>query len=306
MKISGFIFFGAAFIAIATGLGAKDQTTSAGLASADALLRAGDDAAAAKAYEVLGLQAGAKREGWRQNNWGLALLRLDRPAAALEHFQSSIEADRANYIARANLGAAWERVGDLTKALDVYERALELIRAENFGRAGGRPEPEGDEEVRENLASAVSLSPTVSALEKVSLLGADQIKIALGRAGELLNAGRYAEAAAAYADLGRTSPMQREGWRLNNWGLCYLRLAQPSSARERLEQSVRVFPDNPVAWNNLAMAYEQLGMSDKAEDARGRGEKMSGAGTSNPQRLELVRLKLAFAAQRKRWQAMHR
>lgn len=293
--------------AASTGLrGGAPARAQQGLAPADALLERHDNAAAASAYEALGPQKAKKREGWRQNNWGLALLRLDKPAAAEGHFEKAVEADRANFIARANLGAAWEREGDLTKALDVYTRALELIRAENKALAAGRKAPEADEEAGENRAATAPAGAAAVLTESASPLDNGQVKDALAKAAALLDAGRYAEAGAAYAAIGRTAPAQREGWRLNNWGLCYLRLADPAAARERLERSVQAYPGNAVAWSNLAMAYEQLGLTDKAEQALDRGGAGAGAEGADPQRLELVRLKLAFSAQRRRWEALRR
>jgi len=276
------------------------------MAGADALLAAGDDAAAAKAYEALGPQSGTKREGWRQNNWGLALLRLDKPAAAEEHFEQAVEVARANFIARANLGAAWEREGDLTKALDVYGRALELVRVQNRALARGRREPDADEESLENLAAPAPVSATPRLIEKACTLGPVELKAALAAANALLDKGLYAQAGDAYAAIGRTTPPQREGWRLNNWGLCYLRLSNPALARERLDRSVRAFPANPVAWNNLAVAYEEMGLTDYAELAWSRGGGRAGSYGADPRRLELVRVKLAFSDARRLWGALRR
>jgi tetratricopeptide (TPR) repeat protein len=281
-------------------------SSSGGMAGADALLAAGQDAEAARAYGALGAQSGAKREGWRQNNWGLALLRLGKPAASVDHFQTAVDVDPSNFIARANLGAAWERVGDLTKAVDVYRRALELVRSGNRALARGRSQPDADEEAHENLAAPAPQNAVPRLLEKDCPLSGDALKSALARANALLDKGLYAQAGAAYAALGRTAPPERESWRLNNWALCYLRLSDPSSARERLERAVQAFPANRVAWNNLAMAYEQLGQTDLAEMALARGSGGRRAFGSDPQRLELVRLKLAFAAERKRWESLRR
>jgi tetratricopeptide (TPR) repeat protein len=288
------------------GAGSVAAPPSIGMAGADALLAGGDDVAAAKAYEALGPQTGTKREGWRQNNWGLALLRLDKPAGAEEHFEKAVEVDRANFIARANLGAAWEREGDLTKALDVYGRALELVRAQNRALARGRKDADADEESKENLASPQPLSATPRLIEKTCTLGPVELKAALAKANDLLDKGLYAQAGDAYAAIGRTTPPQREGWRLNNWGLCYLRLSEPALARERLDRSVRAFPANPVAWNNLAVAYEEMGLTDYAEIAWSRGGGSAGAKGADPQRLELVRAKLAFSDARRLWEALRR
>jgi tetratricopeptide (TPR) repeat protein len=283
------------------------QAAGAGLAGANALLEGRDYAAAAKAYEDLGPQTGHKREGWRQNNWGLALLRLNKPAASVEHFEKAVEADPKNFTARANLGAAWERVGDRAKALDVYRRALELIRDENKSLASGRTGPAAETETHENLAAAQAESPTARLVEKASALQGDALKEALRKASELLDSGQYQQASDAYAAVGQTAPAQREGWRLNNWGLCYLRLADFADARERLERSVEAFPGNPVAWNNLAIAYEQLGLVDKAKDAWSKAGGNAGDGQGvDPQRFELSQAKLDFAAERRRWEALSR
>jgi tetratricopeptide (TPR) repeat protein len=270
-------------------------------AGANTLLENQDYAAAAAAYEALGEQSGRKRECWRQNNWGLALLRLNKPAEAVEHFEKAVEVDPGNFTPRANLGAAWERVGDRTKALDVYRRALELIKQSNQALMSGASSPALE---RERQAQT-GVSPTARLEEKASQLSGDDLKEALRKASELLDAGKYQEASAAYAAIGQTAPAQREGWRLNNWGLCYLRLGDALTARERLERSVEVFPGNPVAWNNLAIACEQLGLVDRAKEALTQAAGPSGSG-GDPQRFELSRVKLDFAAERRRWEALSR
>jgi tetratricopeptide (TPR) repeat protein len=290
-------------LALAAPLRARAATT---LTAANALLESQDYAGAAKAYEALGPQEAKKREGWRQNNWGLALLRLNKPAGSVEHFEKAVDADPRNFTARANLGAAWERVGDRTKAMDVYRRALELVREEDKALSSGKKAPASERETHENLAAAAVESPTARLDEKASTLAGDQLKDALRKASELLDAGQYSDASAAYAAIGQTAPAQREGWRLNNWGLCYLRQGDPATARERLERSVEAFPGNPVAWNNLAIAYEQLGLGDKAKDAWSKAGENAGGEGVDPQRFELAQLKLDFAAERRRWEALSR
>lgn len=276
-----------------------------GLANANALLEARDYEAAAKAYEALGPQNAKKREGWRQNNWGLALLRLNKPALAVERFEAGVQADPRNFTARSNLAAAWERVGDRVKAADVYRRALELLREENKALQSGKRKVE--EEAKASLAAAAAAETgTAAVAEKASELRGEALKQALKKASELLDAGQYREASEAYAAIGQTAPAKREGWRLNNWGLCYLRLGEHAPARERLERSVLAFPDNPVAWNNLAIAYEGLGLADKAKEAWARAGSSAGEEGVDPLRFELSQLKLDLAAERRRWEALSR
>lgn len=279
------------------------RAAEGGLAKANGLLEARDYEAAAKAYEALGKQPAKKREGWRLNNWGLALLRLNKPSLAVERFEAAVASDPRNFTARANLAAAWERVGDRVKAADVYRRALELLREENKGLQSGKRKVE--EDAKESLAAA-DISPTAAVTEKASELRGDELKEALKQASELLDANQYREAADAYAAIGQIAPAKREGWRLNNWGLCFLRLGDPAAARDRLERSVQAFPDNPVAWNNLAIAYEGLGLADKAKDAWSHAGSSAGEEGLDPQRFELSQLKLDLAAERRRWDALSR
>lgn len=274
-----------------------------GLAEANHLMAARDFDGAAKAYEALGKQSSKKREGWRQNNWGLALLRLNKPTLAVERLESAIAADPNNFAARANLATAWERVGDRVKAADVYRRALELLKGQNKALQAGKAKP--DEEARAN-ADADAGTATALVEEKASALRGDALKEALNQAAAMLDGGKFKEAADAYAAIGQTSPAKREGWRLNNWGLCYLRLGDAAGAKPRLQRSVEVFPDNPVAWNNLAVACEQLGLSDEARQAYARAGEGAGGEGLDPMRFELGQLKLDFAAERRRWEALNR
>ncbi len=275
----------AALLALALLAGARmDAASASTLGPADALLARGRYAEAAAAYASLGPQASRVRESWRRNNWGLALLRAGRPAAAVGQFRAAVEADPRNFVARANLGAAYEQVGDVTKALAVYRRALAVLKA---GLRQGAEAADG---------SGLDIAPTPAAVatpvERACALGPRRLKAVLHRAAALLGAGQYAEARAVYASIGRVRPAVREGWLLNNWGLCDLRLARPDLARERLERSVSVDPANRTAWYNLAVADEQLGLVSEAAAAFARGGGRSSS--VDPQRLELARVELEF------------
>jgi Flp pilus assembly protein TadD len=291
------------WLALALGVLARPAGADA-WSDAGALLSRGDAAAAVKAYEALGPQPSHRKEAWRQNNWGLALLRQNKPAAAVERFEAALQADPRNFIARGNLAAAYERVGDRVKARDVYIRALELLREEDKALSSGRKAPAAEAEARRDLAQT-SLSPTAQ-VEKASVLKGAELKKALRDAGDLLDAGRYADAAQAYGAIGQTAPARREGWRLSNWGLCALRLGDPSTARERLRRAVDADPDNTVAWGNLAVACEGLGLADEARQAWVHSGTAAGEDDVDPMRFVLARLKLDLAAERRRWEALSR
>ena len=270
--------------------------------AADTLLSLGDAAAAAHAYEAMGKQASPRREGWRRNNWGLALLRQNKPAAAVEQLELAVRADPHNFIARSNLGGAYERVGDRLKARDVYNRALELLRQDVhalvLGRHSRLPDAASGEPQAESPSAA--LAP-----EKAATLRGAALKRALEMASQLMDAGHYQQASVAYAAIGQTAPARREGWRLNNWALCALRLGEPREAYARLKRAVEADPDNGTAWNNLAIACESLGLEDEARQAWGRSGQAAGESV-DPLRFELARLKLDLAAERRRWEALTR
>ena len=291
-------------LGLGLGLAAPMAAAEGALSKANALLEAGDLETAAKAYEKLGPQSSKTREAWRLNNWGLALMRLNKPAQAVELLEKAKDTDAKNFTARGNLASAYERVGDKMKAADVYRRALELLRDETKALRAGKKKGL-DAEAKADLAAA-DVSSTARVEEAASTLRGDALKDALKKASELMDGGQYQAAADAYASIGQTSPAKREGWRLNNWGLCLLRAGDAKSSRERLERSVEVFPDNPVAWNNLAVAYEALGLADKAKEAYGHAASNADGEAYDPARAELSQLKLDFAAERRRWEALSR
>lgn len=272
-------------------------------ADANALLGRGDAVGAAKAYEALGPQPAKRREAWRRNNWGLALLRLNKPAAAVEQLELALGADPRNFIARSNLGGAYERVGDRLKARDVYARALELLREDIKALSQGR----GSRLPDAAAGQAAPETPSAQAdLEKAASLRGEALKAALRDASDLMDAGQYQAAADAYAAIGQTAPAKREGWRLNNWALCALRLGEPQAAYQRLRRAVEADPDNSTAWSNLAIACESLGLADEARQAWGRSGQEAGEDGVDPLRFELARLKLDLAAERRRWEALTR
>jgi tetratricopeptide (TPR) repeat protein len=273
------------------------------LAAANALLAQSDFDAAAKAYEKLGKQSSRTREAWRLNNWGLALLRMNKPAQAVELLEQAKAMDPKNFTARGNLASCYERIGDKVKAAEVYRTGLDLLRAETKALQAGKG---GLDAEAQSNAAVSSETYTARIEEKASVLKGEALKQALKQASDLLDAGQHQAASDAYAAIGQTSPAKREGWRLNNWGLCRLRLNDAAGARERLERSVEAFPDNPVAWNNLGVAYEALGLRDKAKEAYGRAAASAGGEAYDPLRAELSQLKLDFAAERRRWEALSR
>ena len=149
-------------------------------------------------------------------------------------------------------------------------------------------------------------SPTASSFsEAPSRLKEKPLMAALKAAGDFLKAEKFQEAADGYAKIGMCSGAKREGWKLNNWGLALIRLGSFSEALPRLKKSVDVYPDNPKAWNNLGVAYENLGMTQDAKDAYAKATEQQPRPRRGwtPAKVELNQLKLDFNAEKKKWEA---
>lgn len=269
-------------------------------------MKAGDWAGAVAAYESAPSQATPRSEAWRLNNWGYCLLKLEKAGEAAEVLERAVSSDSKNFTAWSNLGAAYETVGDKTKAIDTYKKALDLLRSENAAvESGKKPK---DAEAAQNNAAAQASSPTADSFsEQPTRLRGEELKAALKAASDLMDQGKFVESSAAYEQIGMTTPAKREGWRLNNWGLALIRAGEYSKAVPRLKKSVEIFPDNPKAWNNLGVAYENLGMNDEAkaayQSAAGAGASGSGSADYDAAKAELSQVKLDFTAEKKKWEA---
>jgi tetratricopeptide (TPR) repeat protein len=279
---------------------APGGSLSASMKNAKRLLDDGRLEESVAMLEALGPQKSPKTEGWRLNNWGLGLLRKDKAGDAAPILERAVAADSKNFTAWANLAAAYEKIGDKVKAGDTFKRALELLRSENAALSAGKKAK--DQEAVVN-SEPVSKTAETDLAELPTKLKGEALAAALKQANAMMDAGKFQEAADAYASIGITTPAKREGWRLNNWGLAYVRLGDFDKALPRLKKSVEVFPDNPKAWNNLGVACENLGLSGEAKDAYTRAAGSGRATDMDPSKVELNSLKLDFNAERKKWEA---
>jgi Flp pilus assembly protein TadD len=275
----------------------------ADLNEANALLAKQQYEQAAQSFEAAGKQAQKKKEAWRLNNWGLCLIRLDKAGQAGPILEEAVAADPKNFTAWANLGAAYEKIGDRVKAADTYGRALDLLHSENKALAAGKaakdPE-EAEDEAEGTTQGAEAFSEAPCTLKETPL------KAALKTAGDLLQAEKFQEASDAYSKIGMCSGAKREGWKLNNWGLALIRLGNFKDALPRLKKSVDVYPDNPKAWNNLGVAYENLGLSSYAKDAYAKASSpmaLSPGAEMDSAKVALNQLKLDFNAEKRKWEA---
>jgi Flp pilus assembly protein TadD len=277
----------------------KVSSSNASFKSAKAFMDQGKFAEAAATYEAMGVQKYSKSEAWRLNNWGLTLLRLDKAGDAVPILEKAVASDMKNFTAWANLGVAYESIGDKVKAADTFRNALELLRTENAALASGRKSKDQEELVNDSPTSG-----SAETLDEVpAVLRGDKLAAALKAANTMMDDGQFQEAVLAYAKIGITTPAKREGWRLNNWGLAYIRLGNYKMALPRLKRSVDVFPENPKAWNNLGVVYENLGMAAAAKDAYTKAAAAGQPSETDAAKIELNNLKLDFNAEKKKWEA---
>ncbi len=265
-------------------LSAHMSLVASTLQEANETLDRGEFLAAAKAFEEAGPTTPKRREAWRLNNWGLAFIRAEKPSLALPLLEQAVVADPKNGTAWGNLATAYEHVGDRSKALETFRRAIQTLRATEGSQISATAEVE-------DRGAPAFIQPDC-------VLSADALKVALGAASKLMDEGKFQEAAKAYEELGRTRPAKREGWKLNNWALALMNLDQHDLARARLELSVKLHPGNPVAWNNLGVVYQKLGLLRSARHAYGRAV-ATGGGAFDTQRAELNQVKIDYQALRR-------
>ena len=168
-----------------------------------------------------------------------AAARLDWPEA-VESYRLAIEAEPDYAAMRVNLGTALERIGDARGALAEYDAALRLdpgLWEAWYGRAdllerGGR-----DAEAVAAYRSAIAQNPTFVAAH-----------LRLGDA--LRRTDRLEEALAHYRRVIALHPGDA-GARFGE-AMALVRLGRYAEARDRLEEALRVRPDQPIFGPALA------------------------------------------------------
>jgi tetratricopeptide (TPR) repeat protein len=138
----------------------------------------------------------------------------------------------------------------------------------------------------QEAAAVQPVSPTAQA--------AATVKPNMKDARMLLNKGQFSESLEMYKAVGPLKSKMAESWRLNNMGLCSIKLGNYQDAIQPLEASVLADPKNHVAWNNLGVAFENTGAKDKAIEAYSKGVEAAKAAGSSSEKSE-ANLKLVQA-----------
>jgi tetratricopeptide (TPR) repeat protein len=106
-------------------LAVAPEDREAGWLLGRALALSGDLAGGLAAFETASA-GGGEVPGWVHNEWGSALARTGRPAAALEHFEAALETNPRDAQAHFYAGLVREGQGDIDLAVEAYCRSLEV------------------------------------------------------------------------------------------------------------------------------------------------------------------------------------
>lgn len=197
------------------------------------------------------------------NNYGLALLKLDRTKDAIAQFQHAARLRPGSPQAYANLGSALLEDGQTRAAIKQFESALRLqpiypLVHKSLGRA---------------FVESEQPSAAIPQLEKAraSEPESSQIEFDLGRA--LAGVGRWRDAVAHYKraqELGEaSSTMQRE------YGIALAQIARPEEAIVRFEQALAEDQQDSAAWFALAKAKATLRQRSEAIAAAERASEIA-------------------------------
>lgn len=99
--------------------------------AANALMDAGKYDEAIAAYEKMGELKSNRMEAWRCNNEGLACLDANKNDQALPLLEKATTTDPSNSVAWNNLGVCYERLNQLDKAKDAYQKSIDAAKEAN-------------------------------------------------------------------------------------------------------------------------------------------------------------------------------
>lgn len=173
----------------------------------------------------------------------------------LAHLQRWTQADPKNAIAWHLLGNAYERLGELPKAVEAYREALRIDSRnvaiwKSLGSAYSKLRQYV--EAIESYRKALQLDPEDA--EYWNILG-----IALAENGQ------HAQAIHAHREALRVNPQDVNAWRFV--GFAYDSLGQRQSAIDAYRNALRIDPKDANLWDSLGSAYLQLKEWTPAIDA---------------------------------------
>ena len=176
---------------------------------------------------------------------------------AVQEFQRALELDRHNPDAMLGLADAYSGVGRTQEAEDIYKKAS-AMRPENW---------DGYYRFGAFYFRLGRFSEAAAQFRRVIELQPDhaQAHTSLGTA--LMSLDQNIEAETEYK---KSLALAPDYPTFTNLGVLYYKQKRFGEAAAMLEQALRLSDKDYRLWNNLAIAYEWLGLQDKVESARSR------------------------------------
>jgi tetratricopeptide (TPR) repeat protein len=124
-------------------------------------------------------------------------------------------------------------------------------------------------------APAAEAKAAPAAESKTAAVAKNDAMGSLKAGNQLLDQGKYAEAAAYFEGIGEqvkdNGATKREPYRLNNLALAQLNLQKYDDAIANASKAISLKPDLAAAYNNLSAAYSASGKRDMAVDTLNKG-----------------------------------
>ncbi len=186
-------------------------------------------------------------------NLGTVRQEQGRFEEAIARYREALRLEPDSVLALNNLGAALQEQGELDEARAMLDRAIRLAPAlaDAHFNLGSVLEAEGD---LEGAAAAYDRAVACDARFVKPLTRRARME---QRAGRLNEAVGWAERAVAADPRDATAPFV--------WADICDALGRHADATQGYRQAIRLKPDFPEAYNNLAMSYADRGQPDEAE-----------------------------------------
>ena len=186
------------------------------------------------------------------NNLGGALFERGQAAKAIDEYQRALEIEPDFLEARYNLAAAYNSLGRHVEAIAQYQKAVEI--APNSAEA------------HNNLARALfqqgQLAEAIDQFQQALRIKPDDAVARYNLGNALILQGQLGDAIAQYKEAVRVKPDYAEAH--GNLGNALLQVGNLQEAIAHAEKAAQLAPDNPTMRINLANALTQAGSNDDA------------------------------------------
>lgn len=184
------------------------------------------------------------------NNWGAALAQRGQLTEAIDHYQKALRLKPDHHVAHYNWGNALAQQGELAEAIEHFSHALRITpdyadAHNNWGLA---------------LAQQGRLSEAIEHYQQALRVTPDHSTAHYNWGNALGQQGNPAEAIEHFRQAVGITPDYPKAH--NNWGLALVQQDKMAEAIEHFRQALRIAPDFTPAQSNLAKALRGLGGAD--------------------------------------------